>query len=133
MDWLKKSLLISFCFISCILVSSCGTKNPFIGEWRISRFPTLDSITPAFDEKFNPLYKGYFYINKDGSLSCYVAVVDTDARIDNDGYWELEKGKLKTFLRNKENGGYIEGIMKIADDYVIYEVDGKMSMILVKE
>ncbi|MBE6354863.1 hypothetical protein [Treponema sp.] len=133
MSWLKRNFVISCCFIFCILVSSCGKKNPFIGEWRVSRFPALDNMTPAFNEKFNPLYKSYFYINKDGSLSYYVAVTGTDTRIDNDGYWEFENGKLKTFLRDQDNGGYVKGLMKITDDYIIYEVDGEMSMILVKE
>lgn len=133
MSWLKKSLKISFCLVLFILISSCEKNNPFIGEWRVLRFPALDSMTPTFDEKFNPLYKSYFNINKDGSLSYYVAVIGTDTRIDNDGYWKIESGRLKTFLRDQDNGGYVNGIMKITDKYIIYEIDGEMSMILVKE
>ena len=133
MNWLKKSFIISFCLIYCIFILSCENNNPFIGEWRVLKFPALDNITPTFDEKFNPLYKSYFYINKDKSLSYYIAVTGTDTKITNDGYWEFENGKLKTFLKDKDNGGYVKGIMNITDDYIIYEVDNEISMILVKE
>lgn len=130
---MKKNLLIGLFIFFPLIFCSCGKTNPFIGEWRVSRFPALDNMTPNFDGKFNPLYKSYFYINKDGSLSYYVAVTGTDTRVDNDGYWEFDNGRLKTYLKDQDNGGYIKGIMKITDNYVVYEVDDEMAMILVKE
>ena len=50
-----------------------------------------------------------------------------------DDDYNTKKNKLKTFLKDKDNGGYVKGIMNITDDYIIYEVDNEISMILVKE